>query len=253
MGAGRDFFVGIGMLARGIGMYARTPRLMLLGLIPALLSAVLLVGALVALIYYVGDLATLLTPFAAHWSPAWRDAAHAVAAIAIIGAGLLLTLVTYTAVTLLIGEPFFEAISKRVEDRLGGVPNEVDPRFWQTLPRGVVEGVRTLVTSALVAVPMFLIGLVPVAGEALDLVLGTVVGGWFLARELLAIPFERRGLRLRHRIAMMRQWRGLCLGFGMATFVCFLIPLGAVLLMPAAVAGSTLVTRRMFGLPDRAD
>ena len=29
----------------------------------------------------------------------------------------------------------------------------------------------------------------------------------------------------------------MALGFGVAVFVCFLIPLGAVLLMPAAVAG----------------
>jgi CysZ protein len=42
----------------------------------------------------------------------------------------------------------------------------------------------------------------------------------------------------------------MALGFGIATFVCFLIPLGAVLVMPAAVAGATLLSRRVLGLPD---
>jgi CysZ protein len=40
----------------------------------------------------------------------------------------------------------------------------------------------------------------------------------------------------------------LALGFGVSVFVCFLVPLGAVLVMPAAVAGATLLTRHAYGL-----
>jgi CysZ protein len=45
----------------------------------------------------------------------------------------------------------------------------------------------------------------------------------------------------------------MAIGFGAATFICFLIPLGAVLVMPAAVAGATLLARRLFNLPDAED
>jgi CysZ protein len=41
----------------------------------------------------------------------------------------------------------------------------------------------------------------------------------------------------------------LALGFGVAVFCCFLIPLGAVFVMPAAVAGGTLLARRVLGQP----
>ena len=37
--------------------------------------------------------------------------------------------------------------------------------------------------------------------------------------------------------------------FGVAVFVAFLVPLGAVLLTPAAVAGATLLARRALGEP----
>jgi len=43
--------------------------------------------------------------------------------------------------------------------------------------------------------------------------------------------------------------RPVALGFGVAVFCCFLIPLGAVLLMPAAVAGATLLARAVLGDP----
>jgi CysZ protein len=74
------------------------------------------------------------------------------------------------------------------------------------------------------------------------------VGGWFLAIELVGVPFARRGLCLTQRRALLRANRSLTLGFGMAVFVCFLIPLGAVLVMPAAVAGGTLLARQVLGL-----
>jgi len=80
-------------------------------------------------------------------------------------------------------------------------------------------------------------------------VVGALVGGWALALELTGIAFARRGLRLRDRRRMLRRHRPLALGFGVGVFVCFLIPLGAVLVMPAAVAGATLLTRHIFGEP----
>ena len=49
----------------------------------------------------------------------------------------------------------------------------------------------------------------------------------------------------------LRRNRWLALGFGVSVFVGFVIPLGAVLLMPAAVIGATLLTRYLYGLPVR--
>ena len=98
----------------------------------------------------------------------------------------------------------------------------------------------------------FLTGLIPVVGQTVVPVLTAIFSGWVLSLELSGVPFERRGLRLVQRRQMLRRNRPLALGFGVATFVCFLIPLGAVLVMPAAVAGATLMTRRVYGLPTTA-
>jgi CysZ protein len=251
-GLGRDFFTGVGFLLRGIGMYARSPRLMLLGLIPAVISGALLLGAFVALVYFVNDLAGLVTWFAHDWSSGPRQAVHLLAAVAIIGAWLLLSVLIFAALTLAIGQPFYEAISKNVEDRLGGVPNEIDVSFWRSLPRSIADNVRLLALTVLLGIPLFIGGFIPVVGETVVPVLGAAVGGWMLALELSSVPFERRGLRFRDRRRMLGSRRSMTLGFGIATFACFLIPLGAVLVMPAAVAGATLLSRRLFGLPDDA-
>ncbi len=246
-GAVGRFFSGVGLLLRGIGLYVRSPGLMLLGIVPALISGALFVGAFVALAYVVDDLAALVTPFADDWPATWRSLVRAIAGLALLGLGGLLGVLTFTAVTLVIGDPFYEAISERVEDRLGGTPGAVEVPFWASLRRSLADSLRLVAVSALLGVPLFAAGFIPVVGQTVVPVIGAAVGGWFLAVELVGAPFYRRGLGLRERRSLLRADRPTTLGFGVAVFVCFLIPLGAVLVMPAAVAGATLLARRSLG------
>lgn len=245
----RDFLTGAGLLGRGLGEVLRRPRLLGLGIVPALISALVYAAALAALIVYVDDLAAAVTWFADDWATGWRDALRVFAGLALLGVSGLLTVLTFTAVTLLIGDPFYEKISELVEDRYGGVPEAVETVWWRSLGRNLVDSLRLIGLSILLGIPLLLIGLIPVAGQILGIVLGGAVGGWLLAVELTGVPFQRRGKRLRDRRAVLRTRRPMALGFGVAVFLCFLIPLGAVLLMPAAVAGAALLSRSVLGLP----
>ncbi|WP_200210817.1 EI24 domain-containing protein [Micromonospora coerulea] len=246
-GAVGRFFAGAGLLLRGLGLYVRSPGLMLLGIVPALISGALFLAALATLVYFVDDLAALVTPFADDWSATPRGLVRVIAGLAFLGLGGLLGVLTFTAVTLAIGDPFYEKISERVEERYGGTPGAVDVPVWKSLRRSIADSLRLVAITALVGVPLFAAGFIPVVGQTVVPVIGAAVGGWFLALELVGAPFYRRGMRLPDRRSLLRADRPTALGFGVAVFVCFLIPLGAVLLMPAAVAGATLLARRSLG------
>ncbi|MFI1192940.1 EI24 domain-containing protein [Micromonospora sp. NPDC020750] len=248
-GAVGRFFSGVGLLLRGLGLYVRSPGLMLLGIVPALLSGALFVGAFVTLVYFVDDLAALVTPFADDWSATARSLVRVIAGLAFLGVGGLLGVLTFTAVTLVIGDPFYEKISERVEERYGGTPGAVEVPFWSSLRRSLVDSLRLVAISVLVGIPLFAAGFIPVVGQTVVPVIGAAVGGWLLALELTGAAFSRRGMRLPDRRARLKVDRPTTLGFGVAVFVCFLIPLGAVLIMPAAVAGAALLTRRSLGQP----
>ena len=101
-------------------------------------------------------------------------------------------------------------------------------------------------TLTTVAVFLLLIQLIPVVGNVAAIVLGAFFAGWVLALELTSVPFERRGLYYRDRKRALRRYRMMTHGFGAATFFCFLIPLGAVIFMAPAVAGATLLSRRIL-------
>nr|WP_233625211.1 EI24 domain-containing protein [Actinoplanes sp. ATCC 53533] len=245
----RDFAAGAGLLGRGLGLVLRSPRMLGLGLLPAVISGVLYAAALIALITFISDLAAWVTWFADDWSAGWRDLIRVIAGAALLGLSGLIGVLTFTAVTLLVGDPFYEKISGMVEARYGGVPDEVEVSLGRSLARSLVDSLRLIGLSVLLGVPLFLAGFIPVVGQTVVPVVGGSVAGWLLAVELTGVPFQRRGRRLRHRRAALRGRRPMALGFGVAVFACFLIPLGAVLLMPAAVAGGTLLSRRVLGLP----
>jgi CysZ protein len=248
-GAVRNFVTGAALLGRGLGLVLRSPRLLALGLLPALISGILYSAAVIALIIFIPDISAAATSFAAGWSATWRDLIQILAGIAILGIGALLGVLTFTAVTLLIGDSFYEQISVRVENRFGGVHGEVEVGFWPSLRRSLVDSLRLIGLSILFGIPLLLLGFIPVVGQTVVPVLGAAVGGWLLAVEMTGVPFQRRGKRLRHRRAALKGNRPMALGFGVAVFLSFLIPLGAILLMPAAVAGATLLARKVLALP----
>ncbi|GAA4593879.1 CysZ protein [Actinoplanes octamycinicus] len=249
LAAVRQFATGVGLLGRGLGLVLSSPRLLGLGLLPALLSGVLYTIGLVVLIRFLPDLSEQVTWFADDWSGFWRDFVEVLAGAGLLGLTLLLGVLTFTAVTLLIGDPFYEKISELVEDRYGGVPEAVEVGFWSALRRSLADSLRLIGLSILAGVPLFALGFVPVIGQTVVPVLAGAVGGWLLALELTGVPFQRRGQRLRHRRAVLAANVPLTLGFGGAVFCTFLIPLGAIFLMPAAIAGATLLARRALGKP----
>jgi CysZ protein len=93
------------------------------------------------------------------------------------------------------------------------------------------------------ALLFFALGFIPAVGQTVIPVLGACVSGYFLTFEMTSMAFERRGVLRKERFALMRRNRALSVGFGVTVFVMFLIPFGAVLAMPGAVAGGTLLMR----------
>lgn len=242
----REFFTGVGLLFRGFATWRTAPGRMALGLLPALIVAAVFTAGIVVLALNVEAISTAVTPFANDWDRPWRDLTRVAVAVAFIIAAILLISLTFTTITLAVGQPFYELVWRHAESRFGEIPDSA-PGFWRSVGLGLASGIRMLVPTVLIGIGLFGLGLVPLVGAVLSAVLGALVGGWFLARELTGLAFDARGLGFRERRAALRSRRALVLGYGAATYLLFLVPLGAILVMPAAVAGSVLVVRRTLG------
>lgn len=237
----KELIAGVGTLARGFGVWRTQPKLMTLGLVPALIAFAVLAAVVVPALFSLGWVTELITPFADGWAVFWRGLLRVALGIA-LGAGLLvLSGLVFTALTLTIGDPFYERIWRAVEEDLGGDVPESTGGFWTTL----VESFSLVLWGLLIAVGAFVIGFVPGVGAPVAAVGGFVCAGLVLSRELTGRSFNARDYSGTVRQQLFRTGRARTLGFGIATQACFTIPLGAIVTMPAAVAGSTILAHEL--------
>jgi CysZ protein len=241
---------GLRLLFEGQRWMARHGRDWRFGMLPALVTLVGYVAALVVLVLWADDLVVWATPFAAHWSAPWQGLFRDLLTAVLVGGGLLLSVVSFTAVALLVGQPFYEALAGRVEAAEGGAPAGPERPWWRELWIGVRDGVRVLLRVAAFGVVLFALGFVPVLGQTAVPVAGFCVSGFFLVLELAAVAFQRRDVPLKEQLRLLRGHLPMVLGFGVPLVLAFLVPVVAVALMPGAVAGATLLVRRLLPAGD---
>ncbi|MFI7347893.1 EI24 domain-containing protein [Streptomyces sp. NPDC049936] len=245
----RDLGAGFGHLLKGQRWVARHGKSYGFGLVPGLITLVLYAAALVALAMWGTDFVAWTTPFADDWSSPWLGLFRGFLTVVLFALALLLAVLTFTAVTLLIGQPFYEALSERVDRDVSpdGTAPESDLPLWRELWLSGRDSLRILVRAALWGVLLFALGFIPFVGQTVVPVIGLFVTGFFLTEELTSVALQRRGVELRERLALLRSRKTLVWGFGTPLAVSFLVPFVAVFLMPGAVAGATLLARELQG------
>ncbi|MFD9208968.1 EI24 domain-containing protein [Streptomyces sioyaensis] len=239
----RDLVAGIRYLGKGQRWVAQHGRWWGFGLIPALIALVLYAGVLTALALWSGDIAAWATPFADGWGEPWQGLLRGVFVALLFAGGLTLAVLTFTAVTLLIGDPFYESLSRTVEESEGHCPPDPDRPLWQEIGIALRDSVHVLLRAAGFGILLFVLGFVPFLGQTVIPAVGFCVSGFFLAVELTSVAMQRREIPVRERLRLLRGRKGLAVGFGTPVVLLFLIPFVAVVLMPGAVAGATLLVR----------
>ncbi|MEV7424476.1 MULTISPECIES: EI24 domain-containing protein [unclassified Streptomyces] len=245
-----DLGAGFGYLIKGQRWVGRHGRRFGFGLLPGLIALALYAGALVGLGYGADDLTAWATPFADDWSSPWLGLFRGFLTALVFALGLFLAVITFTAVTLLIGQPFYESLSEDVDREEGGEVPESALSLWRGLWISARDSVRILVRVALYGVLLFALGFIPVVGQTVIPVLGFCVTGFFLAEEVTSVALGRRDIQLKERLTLLRGRRMLALGFGVPLALAFLVPFVAVFLMPGAVAGATLLVRELTAPPE---
>ncbi|MFC9473142.1 EI24 domain-containing protein [Nocardia sp. NPDC056952] len=238
---------GFGYLWSGQRWVASHGRWFGFGLLPGLVTLVLYIAVFTGAAFGVGDFTAWMSPFADDWNSPWRGLFRGLLVVVLFGFGALVAVVAFTAITLVIGQPFYERLSEQVDrsESANGTAPESGNGFGRDLWISTRDSVRLLIRVLAWAVLLFVLGFIPVLGQTVVPVIGIGVTAFFLAQELTAVAWQRRGVELREQLAVLRGRRMLAWGFGVPLALVFLIPFVAVLLMPGAVAGATLMVRSL--------
>lgn len=238
---------GAALLLRGAGFLTRRPKLFWLGAVPPLIMSVVFAVLLVLLVTRLGAISDAITPFADGWGQAARTTIQVLAGAGVLGATLLVMIISFSTLTMALGAPIYDKISEAVDREISGDLPETGEGWTSSVPRALQQSVILIAISVAAALPLFLAQFIPVVGQTVIPVVSACFGGWMLCFELIGPSFERRGQpRLAQRRAAMQRRRWRALGFSVPCFLLLAIPFLAVVVFPVATAGGVFLTRELL-------
>jgi CysZ protein len=160
--------------------------------------------------------------------------------------GLTLSLITgylFTAVALIIASPFNALLAEKAEELITGrqvAGLEGLGSALMAVPRGVLREIRKLVYYLPMFVFVLLLTFIPVLNVVAPF-LWFLLGAWMMSIQFVDYPMDNHQLSFAEVKEALRSRRLSGLGFGGVVALCTGIPIINFFVIPAAVAGATLL------------
>ena len=234
-----EFFAGIRCLFRGFGFLTRAGLKRYVA-IPLLINSVLFMAAIV----YAVDRVDAWLRYVSAGLPVWLTWIFPLLWLLFAATTALALFYGFTLVVNLIGAPFNSFLSAHVELLATGHAPHSSRGLWQDIVISLRDEVRRLVyvlwRTLLVGLLGLLLLFVPLLNMVVPL-LWFLFTAWMLAIQYSDYPLSNHGVAFAAQRLLLRARRARLLGFGAATALCTLIPVVNFMVMPAAVAGVTLL------------
>jgi CysZ protein len=174
--------------------------------------------------------------------PDWLEWLTLVLLPLFVVAALVIVFFAFSLIGNLLAAPFNGLLAEAVECHVTGVPIPGGGmrKMMRDLGRTVVSELRKLAYIVLRAIPVLLLFWIPGLNLAAP-VIWILFGAWMLAISYVDYPMGNHGLSFPEQRRRLGQRRYLALGFGGAAMFALAIPLVNFLVIPAAVAGATLL------------
>ena len=159
---------------------------------------------------------------------------------------------TFTMLANILAAPFNGFLAEEVEVVVRGedaAPASSWAELSAMLPRTIGRELRKLAYFAPRALALLVLSFIPVMNLAAA-PLWLLFGVWMMAVQYIDYPADNTKLSWTDMKGWVRQRRWQSLSFGAVTYAALLVPVLNLLIMPAAVAGATLVWVREGG-PNR--
>lgn len=232
----KDIVGGAGYLLKGFSLLGK--RGLRRFVLAPLLINVLLFGSLLWWAYgWVGAVSGYLVG----WLPAWLGWLQYIVLPVFLLTGLVIVFFSFSIVANLLAAPFNGLLAEAIECHLTG--QTLDSGWRQVLSDilpSLFSELRKLLYFALRALPLLVLMLVPGVNVAASL-LWVLFGAWMMTVQYLDYPMANHRLFFKEQRARLRQRPLLAWSFGGAVMLCTMIPLVNFFVMPAAVAGATLI------------
>lgn len=235
----QNFIIGFKYLFRGFGLIKRS-GLRRFFILPVLINVIIF-----SLLIYLGlgqveELSNRFIPESDSW---WFGAIVTVLKLLFWLTAMIVMFFSFTLVANLIASPFNSLLAKKVELHVSGAIQEKSNGILGVAAdfgKAMMAELQKYFYFLIIALLGLVITLFP-ATAFISPFFWSVFTAWMLVLEYVAYGMDNNGQRFKEVRVLTRQHRWMALGFGSATMLVTAIPLVNLLVMPAAVAGATVM------------
>ena len=235
-----DVTIGIQALARGTRLLNK-PGVRIYVIIPLAIN-LLLFGTL---IWYGYSLFVPLVEWMMSFVPGFLDFLEWFIWLFFGTLAALTVFFSFTPVANIVAAPFNALMAEKIEIYLTGKAPSSNLSFAKMALDAIGSQLRKLGYIMLWALGLFLISLIPVI-NLIAPVLWVIFGSWLLSLEYFDYPMGNHDLVFDEEKRILRERRGIALGFGGSVMILTSIPIVNFITMPVAVAGATLLWVEQF-------
>ena len=248
----KDFVTGIAVVFKAFGIFVSNTAYWKSLALPVAISTLIYATIVFCSFYWLFPAAEALIPapaadsgFLAFLYKIWQF---------IVGAGVVMLCggiiaVSYSMLFFVLAGPFADRLAERIEFERYGIepPRESLRSMAKLILVSIYDGLELnckviLATSVIFIFAFFL----PVVGYPLLF----VVNGYFYGIAFMVFSAEHHRVRHKEFMAMVKQRRALCAGFGMLVFLSTYVPLLPIIVYQVGViAGVILFNEKLLSLP----
>lgn len=233
----KDILTGVGFFLQGIRLILK-PELRSFMIVPIFINTLLFIGFIVFLATYFSNyLHTFIQSY-----PAWLTA--------ILGwlfwfifwtAGFLITTLSFTILTNVIGSPFYGLLAEKTQLQLYPISLPATTfSFWKILPHTLAREALKLIYFAPWLLLCLVLFIFPPTFPLAPLVWWLVLV-WISAIQYIDYTADNQQVSLKEMIKHLKKSPFITLGFGTAVIFAMTIPGANLIVPPAAVVGGTLL------------
>ena len=140
----------------------------------------------------------------------------------------------------ILGAPFYGKLSESIEQIKTGNVELVEVSPWREIWRAILYEAKKLVLMVSVGVPLFILNVLPGVGTAVVAVGSVTLGACLTCLDFFDATMERRRLRFRQKLQIVRRSLPASAGFALVCFGLVNIPLLNLVGIPLCVAAGSL-------------
>ena len=231
------FVSGVNLFLEGFRLI-KEPKLRMFVILPLIINLLIFIACFSVAGMFYSQMVDVVTS----WLPTWLHFLSSFLWLIYGALSVIIFAYGFVFIANLVGSPFYGHLSELVQKKVTGVPLDNETNWTELLASFPKSTMRELSKASYYlprAFGLFILSLIPVV-NLLAVPLWFYFSSWMMSLQYVDYPSDNNGQSFRELRKTMKKSRLTAVGYGMPIYLCSMVPILNLIVVPAAVCSATV-------------